>query len=85
MITVKACGFLGKSLGKVLEIDSNGVSVGALLAMLQAMIPRSDEPPLSRANTLVAVNGVEVSVLNGEDTKLADGDVIMLIPVSHGG
>ncbi|MBI2127086.1 MAG: MoaD/ThiS family protein [Thaumarchaeota archaeon] len=76
---------MGKSLGKVLDIDSSGVSVGALLMMLQARMPKSDEPPLSRANTLVAVNGVEVSALNGEDTKLSDGDVIMLIPVSHGG
>ena len=76
---------MGKSLGKILEIDSSDVSVGALLMMLQARMPKSDEPPLSRANTLVAVNGVEVSALNGEDTKLSDGDVIMLIPVSHGG
>lgn len=66
-------------------IDSNCVSVGALLAMLKARMPQSDEPPLSRANTLVAVNGVEVSALNGEDTNLSDGDVVMLIPVSHGG
>ncbi len=76
---------MGKSLGKVLEVDSNGVSVGVLLMMLQARMPQNDEPPLSRANTLVAVNGVEVSALSGEDTKLSDGDVIMLIPVSHGG
>ena len=76
---------MGKSLGKALEIDSIDVSVGALLAILQARMPQSDEPLLSRANTLVAVNGVEVSALDGEDTKLSDGDVITLIPVSHGG
>jgi MoaD family protein len=39
----------------------------------------------SRSNSLVLVNGKEISVLDGFDTKLADGDEIVFIPVVHGG
>jgi molybdopterin synthase sulfur carrier subunit len=39
----------------------------------------------ARPNTLIIVNGREISVLNGLETVLKDGDEIVLIPVSHGG
>jgi molybdopterin synthase sulfur carrier subunit len=39
----------------------------------------------SRANTLVIVNGKEISVLKGLETKLKDGDEVVFVPVSHGG
>ncbi|MBC7090657.1 MAG: MoaD/ThiS family protein [Nitrososphaeria archaeon] len=40
---------------------------------------------VDRRNTLILVNGVEVSALNGLDTKVNEGDVITLVPVTHGG
>jgi sulfur-carrier protein len=39
----------------------------------------------SRSNTLILVNGREISVLSGLDTKLNEGDEIVFIPVVHGG
>jgi sulfur-carrier protein len=39
----------------------------------------------SNSNSLVLVNGREISVLNGLETKLKDGDEIVFIPVVHGG
>ena len=39
----------------------------------------------SRSNTLVLINGREISVLNGLETKLNEGDEIVFIPVVHGG
>ena len=41
-----------------------------------------DDP---RPNALVLVNGKEISVLQGLETRVDDGDEIILIPVSHGG
>jgi molybdopterin synthase sulfur carrier subunit len=38
-----------------------------------------------RPNTLIIVNGREISVLKGLDTILKDGDEVVFIPVSHGG
>ena len=39
----------------------------------------------SRSNALILVNGREISVLKGLETKLNDGDEIVFIPVVHGG
>jgi molybdopterin synthase sulfur carrier subunit len=36
-------------------------------------------------NVLVLVNGREISVLNGLETNLQDGDEVVLVPVVHGG
>lgn len=44
--------------------------------------PELDDP---RPNVLLLVNGKEVSVLNGLDTPLKDGDELVLVPVVHGG
>ena len=38
-----------------------------------------------RPNSLVLVNGREISVLNGLDTVLKDDDEVVFIPVVHGG
>lgn len=39
----------------------------------------------SRSNSLVLVNGTEISVLDGYNTKLCDGDEVVFVPVVHGG
>ena len=39
----------------------------------------------SRSNALILVNGREISVLNGLETRLNDGDEIVFVPVVHGG
>ncbi|MEM3550150.1 MAG: MoaD/ThiS family protein [Candidatus Bathyarchaeia archaeon] len=38
-----------------------------------------------RSNNLILINGKEISVLNGLETNLKDGDDVVFIPVSHGG
>jgi len=38
-----------------------------------------------KSNALIMVNGREISVLDGLETKLKDGDELVLIPVVHGG
>lgn len=39
----------------------------------------------SRPNTLILVNGKEISVLDGLETRIKDGDEVVLVPVIHGG
>jgi molybdopterin converting factor small subunit len=39
----------------------------------------------SRSNSLILVNGREISVLNGYESKLSEGDEIVFVPVVHGG
>ena len=38
-----------------------------------------------KTNALILVNGKEISVLDGLETKLKDGDELVLVPVVHGG
>lgn len=44
--------------------------------------PRSG---LLRTNFLILVNGTEIKTLNGVLTEISDGDLLTLIPISHGG
>ncbi len=38
-----------------------------------------------RPNALILVNGKEISVLNGLETMLKEGDEVVFVPVLHGG
>ena len=38
-----------------------------------------------RSNTLILVNHKEISVLEGVETKLYDGDKVTIVPITHGG
>lgn len=49
----------------------------------RALIDPDLEDP--RPNTLILVNRKEVSVLNGLETLLKDGDEVVFIPVLHAG
>jgi len=44
--------------------------------------PELNDP---RTNVITLVNGKEISVLNGLETTLKDGDTLILVPVVHGG
>ncbi|MGE5187737.1 MAG: MoaD/ThiS family protein [Betaproteobacteria bacterium] len=37
------------------------------------------------SNSLILVNNKEISILNGYETKLNDGDEVVFVPVVHGG
>ncbi len=38
-----------------------------------------------RLNSLILINGVEISVLNGLETKIKNDDEIVFVPFIHGG
>ena len=44
-----------------------------------------DENGKVKSEFLILVNDVEISVLNGLNTEISDGDVITLLPTIHGG
>ena len=92
-ITVKFVGALRHVSGAgELALDCKGdISIRALIneitkempALKRSLIDQQLEDP--RPNALILVNGREISVLNGLETKLKDGDEIVLVPVVHGG
>ncbi len=68
-----------------------GIAVKDVVEQLGVQIPSlqhtfcSQELNDARSNSLVLVNGREISVLNGYETKLCDGDEVVFVPVVHGG
>jgi MoaD family protein len=91
-ITVKFIGALRHASGvDELTLDCKDVSIRELMdeitkatpALRRSLIDQQLEDP--RPNALILVNGREISVLDGLETSLKDGDEIVLVPVVHGG
>ena len=92
-LTVKFIGALRHLSGKT-QLTLNfqeGISIKELVDKISQEIPElkhtfsDQELNDSRSNSLILVNGREISVLNGYETKLNDGDEIVFVPVVHGG
>ncbi|MCP8311679.1 MAG: MoaD/ThiS family protein [Candidatus Methylarchaceae archaeon HK01B] len=82
MIRVRARGHIGTALGKAeFVINRDEMKVKEVLKVIIS----SSKLKLSPPAVLIAVNGVEISALDQEDTVVKSGDEIVLIPVSHGG
>lgn len=78
-------GHLKMLFGKEYLLLEEGVEdIRSLLEYLNR-IKLDKSVSVDRRNTLILVNGVEVSALNGLDTKVNEGDIITLVPVTHGG
>jgi len=91
-LTLKFIGALRQISSKTqLTVNfQEGMSLKDLMIKMSQEMPQmdktfSDQLNDSRSNALILVNGREISVLNGLETKLSDGDEIVFIPVVHGG
>jgi molybdopterin synthase sulfur carrier subunit len=92
-LTIKFIGALRHLSGKTqLTINfQEGMSLKELVTKISQKMPKlektfSDQQLNdSRSNALILINGREISVLNGLETKLNDGDEIVFVPVVHGG
>src|SRR4030042_5504812 len=92
-ITVKFVGALRHVSGvENLALNcAESVSVKTLISQIteerpelkRSLIDQQLQDP--RLNALILVNGREISVLDGLETKLKDGDEIVFVPVVHGG
>jgi molybdopterin synthase sulfur carrier subunit len=91
-IKVKFVGALRHASGmNTCLLDCGECSVKELICTLTRRKPElrrnliDEELGDSRPNALILVNGREISVMNGLNTALKDGDEVVLVPVAHGG
>ena len=92
-LTVKFIGAMRHLSGKTQFVVTfqDGISIKELVYKISQEMPElkrifsDQELNDSRSNSLILVNGREISVLNGYETKLNDGDEIVFVPVVHGG
>jgi sulfur-carrier protein len=84
MITVRLLGGAKKAVGKSSTvIPQPHLSVSQVLNLLRN--DAEDPDLLSPTNLLVAINGIESSSLQGNDTIVQSGDVLTVVSVVHGG
>ncbi|NWF86943.1 MoaD/ThiS family protein [Candidatus Bathyarchaeota archaeon] len=92
-ITIKFVGAFRGVLGKdrlVLSFE-DAIPLKKAIRKIIAYLPQLEQvlinPVLEdpRPNTLILVNGKEISVLDGLDTMLKSGDEVVFVPVVHGG
>ncbi|MCW3995117.1 MAG: MoaD/ThiS family protein [Candidatus Bathyarchaeota archaeon] len=92
-ITVKFIGALRHFSHKTeVTIDyQKGASIKDIATQLTQEFPKlknnliGNEFSEPQSNSLILINGTEISVLNGYETKLNDGDEVVFVPVVHGG
>ena len=85
MITVNFTGGARKSFQTdSLQISQNLNTISDLITYLISHKPENT-PDFDGRNLLVAVNGVDSSALDGNNTKLKSDDIINIIPIIHGG
>lgn len=85
MITIKFFGGAKKSFGTdLISIDLDKVTIQDLLVHILSIKPKNTLD-FDTKNILVAVNGIDSSALEGQDTVLHSGDSISIIPIIHGG
>ena len=93
VLTIKFIGALRHISGKTqLTVDyEEGMSLKDLLSKIGQELPKlgkslgDPQTGDSASNPLILVNGREISVLNGLETELSDGDEVVFVPVIHGG
>ena len=70
---------------------SNGISLLFLINLIIKEFPALKKNLVFqqneefRINSLILINGTEISVLNGLKTKINNGDKIVFVPFIHGG
>ena len=93
VLTIKFIGAMRHITGKT-QLTLNyekEISLKELLAKISQEKPAfeksfsAQQMTDSTSNALILVNGREISVLNGLETRLCDGDEIVFVPVVHGG
>lgn len=91
-IIIKFIGSLRKDSGaKEIKIDAKKEALIDLINKMTKQNPAlrrnllDEQIGTPKPNALILVNGKEISVLDGLETKVKDGDEIVFVPVVHGG
>jgi len=77
--------------GEITLNVKDDISIAEMLKEIVRELPalkhglNDQKPEELKTNALILVNGREISVLNGLETTLKDGDELVLVPVVHGG
>lgn len=84
MITVDLLGGIRKTAGfSKVNINVTNSSIDEILALLEKEYDLKNK--IKEDEIMIAINGVESSVLGGRGAKISSGDTITILSVVHGG
>ena len=84
MITVRLLGGVKKVIGEeMIRITEPLVKVSYIMDVLRKSA--ADPAKLNFDNVVIAVNGVDCSVLGGVDASAKEGDEVTVVSIVHGG
>jgi tRNA threonylcarbamoyladenosine modification (KEOPS) complex Cgi121 subunit/molybdopterin converting factor small subunit len=84
MITIRLLGGAKKAVGKpAVNLDRQSASVAEILQFLTSI--STDARLLQPNNLIVAVNGVDSTALQGQNTVAKSDDTVTIVTVVHGG
>lgn len=93
-VKIKTLGIFKELLGKrmlTIKLEKDATAKDLVQKIIDTLSKKSKQPTTdSEINnvwleSLILLNGKEISVFSGLETRISDGDEIVLIPVSHGG
>jgi molybdopterin converting factor small subunit len=84
LITVDLLGGIRKTAGfSTVNINVTNSSINEILALLEKEYDLKNK--IKEGEIMIAINGVESSVLGGRGAKISSGDTITILSVVHGG
>lgn len=84
MITVDLVGGIRKAAGfSTVNINVTNLSINELLTLLEREYDLENK--VKEDEIMIAINGVESSVMGGNEAKISSGDTVTILSVVHGG
>lgn len=84
MITVDLRGGIRKSVGYTqLRVEEDGITIDDMIDYIENRYELSGE--IKKNEIMVAINGVDSSILGGGRAKVMSGDIVTILTVVHGG
>ncbi|MDP8906162.1 MAG: MoaD/ThiS family protein [Thermoproteota archaeon] len=84
MITINLLGGIKKSIGRSnLQINEESASINGIISYLESNYYSNNK--INERDVMVAINGIESSVLGGYNAKVSSGDTVTILSIVHGG
>jgi len=77
-------GGIKKSIGQSnLQINEESASINGIISYLESNYYSNNK--INERDIMVAINGIESSVLGGYNTRVSSGDTVTILSIVHGG
>ena len=88
LINIVFIGWLERLTAPVINIETQSLMIDELLRSLPNLIGITgvfNNKITLASSTIILVNDCDITLLNGFQTELMNGDTVTIIPITHGG